>query len=186
MNLSLTSQKTSLLAVNFILGSILIYSYYHYITKSRVPIKKLWGKAFDLKHLYLISMVLAAIGYILVVVFSVFKTPNTKINNAIISNLMVIQVVIIVVSMLWMPMTLVYLKEKASRSYTMIAIVFILFIVALASAKQMIIVRNITPENNQCARYMKTAAIVGAGYFLFHTFAFDFLGWELGFFRKKM
>ena len=68
----------------------------------------------------------------------------------------------------------------------MIAIVFILFIVALASAKQFLIVRNITPENNTCAKHMKTAAIVGAGYFFFHTFFFDFLGWELGFFRKKM
>ena len=39
MNLSLTNQKSTLLVVNVILGLILLYSYYHYITKGGVQLK---------------------------------------------------------------------------------------------------------------------------------------------------
>ena len=60
MNLSLTNQKWAILLTNIIFGTILIYSYYHYITKSGVPIKKLWGKAYKVNKLYLVSMILAA------------------------------------------------------------------------------------------------------------------------------
>ena len=158
MNLSLTNQKWGILAINVIFGGILIYSYYHYITKGGVPTKMLWGKAYKLEKVYLASMILAAVGYLLVLVFSVFKTPNTKLNNGILSNLLVIQVLIVVVSMLWLPMTLAYLKEKKNRTFTMTAVLLILFIVALASAKQFLLIRNLTPENNSCARTMKTLA----------------------------
>ena len=182
MNLSLTNQKSTLLVVNVILGLILLYSYYHYITKGGVPIKKLWGKSHKFKTIYLVSMLLATIGYFLVLGYTIFKTPNTKLNGAIISNLMVIQVLIIVISMMWMPMTLVYLKEKSNKSITMFAILLILFIVGMASAKQFLIVRNLTPENNQCAKTMKTLATIGAGYFFVHTFFFDFLSWSIVFF----
>ena len=182
MNLSLTNQKWGILAINVIFGAILIYSYYHYITKGGVPTKMLWGKAYKLEKLYLASMILAAVGYLLVLVFSVFKTPNTKLNNGVLSNLLVIQVLIVVVSMLWLPMTLAYLKEKKNRAFTMTAVLLILFIVALASAKQFLLIRNLTPENNSCARTMKTLAKLGAGYFFVHTFFFDFVGWDIGFF----
>ena len=182
MNLSLTNQKWSLLALNVIFGAVLLYSYYHYITKSGVPTKMLWGKAYKVEKVYLASMVLAAIGYLLVLVFSVFKTPNTKVNNGLLSNLLVIQAVIVVVSMIWLPMTLAYLKDKGNKTLTMVAVLLILFIVALASAKQILLVKNLTPENNDCARTMKTLAKVGAGYFFIHTFFFDFIGWDLGFF----
>ncbi len=182
MNLTLTNQKGSLIAINVILGLVLIYSYYHYITKGGVPIKTLWGKSHKFKTIYLVSILLAAIGYFLVLGYTIFKTPNTKLNGAIISNLMVIQVLIIVVSMMWMPMTLVYLKEKSNKSITMFAILLILFIVGLASAKQFLIVRNLTSENNQCAKTMKNLATVGAGVFFVHTFFFDFLSWSIGFF----
>ena len=182
MNLSLTNQKWAILAMNIIFGGILIYSYYHYITKGGVPTKTLWGKAYKLEKVYLASLILAAVGYLLVLVFSVFKTPNTKANNGILANLFVIQVLIVVVSMLWLPMTLAYLKEKKNRTFSMIAVLLILFIVALASAKQILLVKNLNPENNSCAKTMKTLAKVGAGYFFVHTFFFDFMGWDIGFF----
>ena len=184
MNLSLTNQKCAILAMNVIFGAILIYSYYHYITKGGVPDKMLWGKIYKLKKVYLASMILAAIGYLLLLLFVVFKTPNTKVNNGILSNLLVIQVLIVVVSMLWLPMTLAYLKEKTNKTFTMVAVLLILFIVALASAKQFLLVRNLTPESNNCAKTMKTLAKLGAGYFFVHTFFFDFVGWDIGFFSK--
>lgn len=179
MNLSLTNQKWSILAVNVIFGCVLLYSYYHYITKSGVPTKTLWGKAYKVEKLYLASMVLAALGYLAVLVFTVFKTPNTKMNNGLLSNLLVIQVLIIGVSMLWLPMTLIHLKKDSNKNLTMFAVLVILFIVAMSASKQFLLVRNLTPENNDCA---KTVAKLGAGYFFVHTFFFDFIGWDLGFF----
>lgn len=182
MNLVLTNQKISLLAVNIILGAILVYSYYHYITKGGVPINTLWGKVGKVKNLYLLSMILSFLGYAALLIFVVLKTPNTKINGAMISNLMVIQVIIITISMIWLPMTLLYLKERSNKQLTMFAVLVTLFIVALASAKQFLIVKNITPENNQCARTMKTLGVLGAGIIFVHTFFLDFIGWNIGFF----
>lgn len=182
MNLSLTNQKWAILLTNIIFGTILIYSYYHYITKSGVPIKKLWGKAYKVNKLYLVSMILAALGYLIVLIFSIFKTPNTKTNHVILSNLMIIQALIVVVSMLWLPVTLIYIKMKINKLFIMLAILLILFIVAMTSAKQFLLVKSLIPENNNCAKTMKILANLGAGYFFIHTFFFDFIGWNIGFF----
>ena len=80
-------------------------------------------------------------------------------------------------------MTLVYLKEKIEQIYNNVCrILLILFIVGMASAKQFLIVRNLTPKNNQCAKTMKTLCHYQPGYFFVHTFFFDFLSWSIGFF----
>ena len=184
MNLVLTNQKWMLLIVGFILGVILLYSYYHYITKGGVPIKTLWGGAAKVKPLYMASLILAAISFVIVWVYAIFKTPNTSRNGAIISNLMAIQVVILAISMIWLPMTILYVKEGSNKQLTMFAVLLTLFIVALAAFKQISLVSSLTPENNECAKTMKKIAKLGAGYFFIHVFFFDFIGWDIGFFGK--
>jgi len=182
MNLSLTTQKWLLLLVNVILGTILLYSYYHYIKHGGVSIKTLWGKAYKQRNIYIFSMLLATVGYLLVLMYSLVKTVNSRYNNAIISNLMTIQVVIVSISMIWLPLTILYLKENANKLVTMIAVVLTLFIVAMAAFKQISLVKSLIPENNECSKMMKKVAQGGAMYFFIHTFFFDFIGWNLGFF----
>ena len=180
----MTSEKWTLLFVNLVLGAVLIYSYYHYITKGGVSVKTLWGKAYSVRNFYTLSLILCVVSYLVMSLFILFKTPNSRQNLALISNLVVINVLIITISMLWLPLTLLYVKEKDSKSLTMLGVLLVLFIVAMSAYKQVNLVKALSPENNNCAQTMKTAAIVGAGYFFFHTFFLDFLGWSYGFFSK--
>ncbi len=181
MNLVLTNEKWLLILVNIVFGAVLLFSYYKYINFGGVDLKTLWGKAYSVKKLYLASVYLAALAYALLLFFAIFKTVNTKRNNAILSNLTIIQVLIIVISMLWLPLTLVYLKE-GKKPFAMLAVLIVLFIVGIASFKQIRLIQNLVSENTQCAKMTQQAAVVGAGVFFIHTFFFDFIGWSCGFF----
>lgn len=184
MNLTITNEKWTLLFVYFVLGAVLIYSYYHYITKGGVSVKTLWGKAYSMRQIYTMSIILCLISYLIIMLFVVFKTPNSRQNTALISNLVVINVLIITISMLWLPLTILYVKEKRSKGVSMMGVLLVLFIVGMASYKQINLVNALTPESNNCAQTMKTVATIGAGYFFFHTFFLDFLGWSYGFFSN--
>ena len=181
MNLDLTNEKIMLILVNIIFGAVLIFSYYKYINFGGVDIKTLWGKAYSVKKLYLASIILAGLAYALLLFFAIFKTVNTKRNTALLSNLTVIQVLIIVISMLWLPLTLVYLKE-GKKPFAMLAVLIVLFMVGIASFKQIRLIQNLVSENTKCAKMTQQAAVVGAGVFFIHTFFFDFIGWSCGFF----
>ena len=183
MNLNLTKEKSLLILVNIVFGVILLFSYYYYIKYGGVSAKILWGRSFSVKNLYVTSMVLAAIGYLLLLGFSIFKTMNSTKNRALLSNLIIIQCLILVMSMLWLPLTLFYIKEGRNTN-TMLAILIVLFIVGIAGFKQIRIIQNLTPESTSYAKMTQTASVVGAGVFFIHTFLFDFIGWSYGFFHK--
>ena len=77
-------------------------------------------KPYGVKHMIIvfeISMLLTLISYLIILGFAIFKTPNTKKNTAVISNLTIIQLLIIVVSMLWLPLTLLYAKNAKKNKH---------------------------------------------------------------------
>jgi ABC-type nitrate/sulfonate/bicarbonate transport system permease component len=182
MNLDLTHEKIILMLVNFVFGTVLLISYYRYVTLGGVSVKELWGGAYSVRKLYTVSMILAALGYLLVVFFAIFKTTNSIKNTKLLSNLTIVQVIIIVVSMVWLPLTIVFIKT-GRKPFMMLAILLVLFIVGIAAFKQIKIIQCLTPENNECARMTQKAAIIGGGVFFFHTFFLDFMGWSCGFFK---
>lgn len=187
MNYSINSNKLTLLIVNIIFGCALIYSYYYFIKNGGVNIKTLWGKVYDKKIVFEISMILALISYLIIIGFAIFKTPNTKKNNAIISNLTIIQLLIIVVSMLWLPLTIIYAKNAKKNKHNslgMFAVILVLLIVALGSFKQIFLINMLSEEKTLCAQVTKKIAIIAAGYFFVHTFFFDSIGWNMSFFSN--
>jgi hypothetical protein len=181
MTILFSNIKLVLILVNVILGISLLYSYYYYIKTGGVSGKILWGRSYSVRKLYIASMILAAIGYLLVLGFSIFKTVDSSKNRALLSNLIIIQILILVMSMLWLPLTLDYIKGNR-KPLTMIAVVIVLFIVGISAFKQMKLIQQLTPENTQCAKMTQTASVMGAGVFFIHTFFFDFIGWSAGFF----
>ena len=187
MNYSINSNKLTLLIVNIIFGCALIYSYYYFIKNGGVNIKTLWGKVYDKKIVFEISMILALISYLIIIGFAIFKTPNTKKNNSIISNLTIIQLLIIVVSMLWLPLTIIYAKNAKKNKHNslgMFAVILVLLIVALGSFKQIFLINMLSEEKTLCAQVTKKIAIIAAGYFFVHTFFFDSIGWNMSFFSN--
>ena len=181
MNLVLTNEKTMLILLNVLFGAVLLFSYYRYINFGGVPLKTLWGKAYSVRKAYSASILLAGLGYALLLFFTIFKTTNSARNTALTSNLLIVQVLIIVVSMIWLPLTLLYVKE-GRKPFIMLAILIVLFIVGISSFKQIKIIQSLTSQSNECAKVTQKAAIVGAGVFFFHTFFLDFIGWSCGFF----
>ena len=82
--------------------------------KGRITIDKKylnkWGRIKEkYKNLYLLSILLATIGYLLILNFVVFRVKN---NNNKMHEILSFQIIIILASMLWMPLSIRYHKNK--------------------------------------------------------------------------
>ena len=178
----ISNNKLIFLAINIILGSILLYSYYHYIRKGGVDQQVLWGNMYPYRNYIMVSMLIAAIGYILVVAYSVCCVDS---NNKHLKELMVAQIIIIVISMIWLPLTIGYAKSKTKHPFLALGIILTLFVVAMASLQQVISVYNFRPKTkNKMNNVAHKVALAGAILFCVHTGIIDFIGWNTGFFIK--
>tara|TARA_B110001469_G_scaffold125684_2_gene141593 strand:- start:3800 stop:4351 length:552 start_codon:yes stop_codon:yes gene_type:complete len=182
MELCLRDNKIFLLLINIIVGGMLLYSYYYYIKYGGVSVKDLWGKAYPYRVVYGISMIVAAIGYIAVMVWTLVNA--TKSQNGLVSDLIIAQIVIIAVSLLWLPLTIMFAKSKTKPPDVMISIIIVLLIVAVASIQQVLIVNKLKPvgTKNKLLAAGHKAVIAGAVLFAIHTVFLDGLGWNIGFF----
>lgn len=183
MNFNLNAflgSRITLLSTNVILGSILVYSYYHYITYGGASQKQLWGKSYPYRKLYLISMILAGLGYLVLLGYVVAFVQN----RVVITNLLIIQTIIIAISMLWLPLTLSYLKHKSHSPFLMLGVLLVLGIVALAAIQQVLILAGVNPDKpkSKLHKNMYNIALAGGVVFAIHVGIFDFIGWNTGFF----
>lgn len=182
----LTKEKIIFLLVNVVIGSLLLFSYYYYIKNGGIGLKTLWGFAYPHRNIFYVSMVFALISWLLIFEFVLLSSRNSLVNARVISNLSTVQAIIIVVSMLWLPLVLIYAKSKTNpkNPFLMLGILFVLLVVALASLKQIFIIRKIEHDNCKVANLSKNLAIAGGVYFFIHTFFFDFLAWDYSFFSQ--
>tara|TARA_X000000950_G_scaffold288558_1_gene405955 strand:+ start:2738 stop:3268 length:531 start_codon:yes stop_codon:yes gene_type:complete len=173
----------TILFVNTIFGLLLVYSYYFSINKLEKP-QRLWGRIHEkYRPVYTVSMLLAALGYMLMMYFLVVKVKN---NNELLREILVLQIIVILASMLWMPLATKYIKNKnedKNKNKNIIlkfAIILILFTVAIASIGNFFKVLSINfPQKDINVRFF---SVIGAFYLFFHTFALDFLSWNYNFF----
>lgn len=173
----------TILFVNTILGLLLLYTYYFSINKLEKP-QRLWGRIHEkYRPVYTVSMLLAALGYMLMMYFLVVKVKN---NNELLREILVLQIIVILASMLWMPLATKYIKNKnedKNKNKNIIlkfAIILILFTVAIASLGNFFKVLSINfPQKDINVRFF---SVIGAFYLFFHTFALDFLSWNYNFF----
>jgi len=156
----------------FVLGIILLCSYYYYYkTYSYSP--QLWGRIKKpFIYIYYISMILAAIGFVLLFYY-LFQT--IKMQQKDIDNIFYTLLTIVIVSMFWMPLSLQYIKDK--KTYLKWIIIFILSIVSLSSFVLIYQVYNINDTS-----LLKNLALFGIICFSIHVFIFDNILWSLNFF----
>lgn len=170
-----------LLVMNIILGSILLYSYYHYIQNGGVSDKSLWGNMYPYRKYVGFHMIIAALGYIMVLVYSVCCVTNTNV----IRDLMITQLIIVAISMVWMPLSISYIKSGYKNYFIAIGVVITLLIVALASFNQILILNTNSPKTkNNTTHILYRLALFGSLVFCFHTGVIDLIGWNIGFFVK--
>ena len=96
----------------FTLGIVLLYSYYYLINKNKKIANDLWGNILNIKQLipvYIGSMFLSAIGF-LCVLYYLYKTMSLTPYEK--KKILIALMVIIIVSIFWMPLSLNYLKSK--------------------------------------------------------------------------
>lgn len=172
------TEKSILIGINLLLGSILLYSYYRGIETSKLTIDDLWGGIVKTRWLYFLSGILAIIGYLYILYFLVFKMKTSMRNNHILSNISVVQLLIITISMLWLPLTIQYLRGRKRNPLLMLGIVLVLLIVSLAALKQVYLIKKIDHNN----LLQKNLAILGGSYLFIHSFLFDAISWNYNFF----
>jgi hypothetical protein len=165
---------TKYIIIIAILGIILLYSYY-YFAKNTENVNKLWGRIKGkLLNIYYISMILSAIGFLLLFYYLIISNSFTE-NQ--VYRLLITLLLIVVVSMIWMPLSIYYLKNK--KNLYKILIYIVLFVVAISSLA-LIITLNEIKENKLI--FYKNLAMIGMIYFFIHAFFFDFLIWTHNFF----
>ena len=163
------------LATNVILGSLLLASYYYFLTKNKDIVNKLWGNIEkDKIKLIFPLIIITGLLYLFTVYYIGFKTD--KLDKIKIKKIVLYQAILILASMLWMPLSIKYLNKK--EQLTKVAIILILFVVAMSA---LAIFYNIFKLND--IGKFKNLALLGAGMLFFHTFFLDFLYWNYNFFE---
>jgi hypothetical protein len=161
------------------LGIVLLYSYYYLSTSNKKIVKDLWGNIRNIKHLipvYIGSMFLSAAGFLSALYYLYKTTSLTLYEKKIIP---IALMVIIIVSIFWMPLSLNYLKSKEKPSYLKYTIIAVLSIVAFASLYSTVLINTIREKNYKLEQKVAT---IGMSYFFIHTFFFDNLSWSYNFF----
>jgi hypothetical protein len=157
-----------------ILGIALLYQYY-YLATTEKNVLKLWGRIKGiLLNVYYVSMILSALGFL---VFFYYLFISSSFSSSEITKMFIALVLIIVISMFWMPLSFRYLKKKSELLKYLI--ILVLFLVSV-STLYLIYVLNSVKEQKYIG--YKNAALVGMIYFFIHVFFFDCTTWSYNYF----
>ncbi len=165
------------LSIISILGILLLYSYYFFIKQHKSNADNLWGRikyTHDLQKYYEISMVLAAIGFIVMMFYLLIGDSFTEKD---IKHIFNSSLIIVIISMLWMPLSLYYINHHAS--WFKYIIVIILLIIAFASYYLLLRLYWINEKKHTTIRIL---SLIGMIVFFFHTFILDSITWPKYFF----
>ena len=158
----------------FVLGIILLYSYYYYAVNTK-NILQLWGRIKKpLLYIYYLSMIISAISFLLLIIYLILS-DNFNSNQI---NLIFYSIIgIVFFSLFWMPLSIEYLKNPST--FIQYAIYFDLFLVAISTFYLLYILYNIKDDQN---KLLKNLAFWGMIYFFIHVFFFDLILWTYNFF----
>lgn len=159
-----------------ILGIILLYSYYYLIVNNKNSMK-LWGRINgNFLYIYYVSMLLSTIGFL----FLFYYLNITNIFNQYqINRIFISLLCVVIISMLWMPLSLKYMNETNKSNILMYQILAVLLLVALSSLYLVFLIYNIEDNSHKISKLL---AVIGMSYFFIHAFFFDFITWSKNFF----
>lgn len=170
-------EKIILLIINVVLGGAVLGSYRLGIRADSGGTKVLWGGVPGaLRPVYVVSMALAAIGYLAVLYFLFFETTAGQVSIAGGATgwtlFYPIFLLILLPSALWMPLTNRYGGDPSPGLW--IAIRVVLLVVGLASIALAWALLRLEPHDRGAAYWV---AVAGSIYFAFHTFVLDAILW---------
>jgi hypothetical protein len=160
-----------------ILGILLLYSYYFLIKLKKSNANNLWNRIKqngDLMGYYYISMILATIGFIIMMIYLLVSDSFSEED---IRHIFLSLLAIVVVSMLWMPLSLYYINHQASWLKYIIVIVLLII-----SYSAYCLLSRLYGINEKKYKTIRILSIIGMTVFFLHTFILDSITWPTYFF----
>lgn len=169
-------QQIILLIINVIGGIAVIGSYIFGLKSHSGGADALWGGVpANIRPIYGLSMILAALGYFAFLYYIFFKLDPAEVNIAGIFNFSLFYIIflgILIPSAFWMPLTNAYVSNTKTGIW--IAIRIVLLLVGIASIA---LVWAILTLQNKAMGTPYWLAVAGSGYFAFHTAILDAIIW---------
>lgn len=165
-----------LLIINIIGGAAVIGSYMIGLNAQTGGANALWGGVpNNIRPVYGVSMILAALGYFAFIYFVLFRLVPAEVSIAGIfgfSLFYAIFLFILIPSAFWMPLTNAYIGNPSTALWVGIRTVLVL--VGLASIALVWALLNLHTKVPGIAHWL---AVAGSAYFAFHTAILDALLW---------
>lgn len=170
------TQQIILLVINIIGGAAVIGSYIFGLNAQPGGANALWGGVPEnIRPLYGVSMILAALGYFAFLYFILFRLVPSEVligGRFGFSLFYIIFLVILIPSAFWMPLTNMYVGNPSTGLW--IGIRTVLALVGLASIA---LVWALLSLQGRVPGITYWLAVAGSGYFTFHTAILDAVVW---------
>jgi hypothetical protein len=170
------TQQIILLVINIIGGAAVIGSYIFGLNSSTGGANVLWGGVPEnIRPIYTVSMILSALGYFAFFYFILFRLVPAEVSIAGrfgFSLFYVIFLVMLIPSAFWMPLTNIYVSSPGTGIW--IGIRTVLALVGLASIALVWALLSLQTRVSGISYWL---AVVGSGYFAFHTAILDAIFW---------
>jgi len=174
----MTVQQIILLIINVVGGIAVIGSYILGLSGQAGGANALWGGIpAGIRPVYLISMILSALGYFAFLYYILFRLAPAGVNIAGIfgfSLFYVIFIFMLIPSAFWMPLTNMYVAAPSPGLW--IGIRTVLILVGLAS---LLLVWALLSLQTKVPGIAYWLAVAGSSYFAFHTVILDAIIWPV-------
>jgi hypothetical protein len=168
----MSTQQIILLIINILGGAAVMLSYVYGLKGQTGGASVLWGNVSEsIRPIYFVSMIVSAIGYFAFIYYVLFRIDpaDSNINYYL---FYAIFLVILVASAFWMPLTNLFVNHGGTGLW--IGVRSVLALVALGSIALLWALLAFHPDTRGTAYWL---AVVGAGYFAFHTTILDAITW---------
>jgi len=170
------TEQVILLIINILGGAAVIGSYVLGLKGQSGGANVLWGAVPNsLRPVYTVSMILSALGFFAFIYFILFRLVPGEVligGRFGFSLFYAIFLVILVASAFWMPLTNAYVGNPSTGMW--IGIRTVLAIVGLGSIALMLALLTLQTKVPGISYWL---AVVGSGYFAFHTAILDAIVW---------
>ncbi len=170
------AQQIILLVINILGGAAVIGSYIFGLSGQGGGADALWGGVpTGVRPIYGVSMILSALGYFAFIYFILFRLVPDEVvigGRFGFSLFYTIFLLMLVPSAFWMPLTNMYVSNPTTVIW--IAVRTVLAIVGIASIALFLALLSLKGDRLDIAWWL---AIVGSGYFAFHTAVLDAIVW---------
>jgi hypothetical protein len=172
----LTTQQIILLIINIAGGAAVIGSYIFGLSAQSGGAAVLWGGVpANIRPVYTVSMSLSALGYFAFLYYIFFRLDPAQTSIAGVSGFTLFYMIfllILIPSALWMPLTNVYVGNPGTTMWVLVRTV--LAIVGLASIA---LLWALLALHGKVPGVSYWLAVIGSGYFAFHTAILDAIVW---------